>query len=405
MDGQLYAPLLPPTPETPSAGQRQRTMQLHRGTGATPWTDKTVPWADRTQQPQAQITAAAGTQRLRLPKRRAMSAGRSSTSSYTAVETAEFSGIPEDSASIPEDSVSIDVRHVRGTRSMSAARGSIALSMTSRSSLSHRLSQGTQVTCGATSPTLPISTRPRFNSAMSAFGAARDSSSAYGGSTLGGSVYGGSAFDSSTFGGAELTIRLSVDAIQSRSYRMLLSGDAVLADLRHLEDEHQRAVSAAQAALGRRLIALYFAATWSADCDAFTPQLQSVAAAHGSDLTVVLVSLDHHPADMARMMAGTDWLCVPWREHARRRSLVERMDVSATDLPKLVIIDGNTHHVISVCGRADLERRPLTCVREWLKSRAGLSWWNKAKPWMLVGLASLLVWNLAVFMLASSFLE
>ncbi|KAJ2475414.1 hypothetical protein IWW56_005429 [Coemansia sp. RSA 2131] len=403
MDGQLYAPLLPPTPETPSAGQRQRTMQLHRGTGATPWTDKAVPWADRTQ-PQAPITAAAGTQRLRLPKRRAMSAGRSSTSSYTAVET-EFSGIPEDSASIPEDSVSIDVRHVRGTRSMSAARGSIALSMTSRSSLSHRLSQGTQVTCGATSPTLPIATRPRFNSAMSAFGAARDSSSAYGGSTLGGSVYGGSAFDGSTFGGAELTIRLSVDAIQSRSYRMLLSGDAVLADLRHLEDEHQCAVSAAQAALGRRLIALYFAATWSADCDAFTPQLQSVAAAHGSDLTVVLVSLDHHPADMARMMAGTDWLCVPWREHARRRSLVERMDVSATDLPKLVIIDGNTHHVISVCGRADLERRPLTCVREWLKSRAGLSWWNKAKPWMLVGLASLLVWNLAVFMLASSFLE
>ncbi|KAJ2437139.1 hypothetical protein IWW46_005464, partial [Coemansia sp. RSA 2440] len=399
MDGQLYAPLLPPTPETPGAGQRQRTMQLHRGTGATPWTDKTAPWSDKTHQPQAPITTAAGTQRLRLPKRRAMSAGRSSTSSCTVVETSEFGSIPEDSASIPEDSVSIDIRHVRGTRSMSAARGSIALSMSSRSSLSHRLSQGTQVTCGAMSPTLPIATRPRFNSAMSAFGAPRDSSSAYGGSSLG-----GSAFDSSTFGGAELTIRLSVDAIQSRSYRMLLSGDAVLADLRHLEDEHQRIVSAAQAALGRRLIALYFAATWSADCDAFTPQLQSVAAAHGGDLTVVLVSLDHHPADMARMMAGTDWLCVPWREHARRRSLAERMDVSATDLPKLVIIDGNTHHVISVSGRADLERRPLTCVREWLKSRAGLSWWNKAKPWMLVGLASLLVWNLAVFMLAPLFL-
>ncbi|KAJ2569076.1 hypothetical protein GGH19_005414, partial [Coemansia sp. RSA 1807] len=355
MDGQLYAPLLPPTPETPGAGQRQRTMQLHRGTGATPWTDKTAPWSDKTHQPQAPITTAAGTQRLRLPKRRAMSAGRSSTSSCTVVETSEFGSIPEDSASIPEDSVSIDIRHVRGTRSMSAARGSIALSMSSRSSLSHRLSQGTQVTCGAMSPTLPIATRPRFNSAMSAFGAPRDSSSAYG-------------------------------------------------DLRHLEDEHQRIVSAAQAALGRRLIALYFAATWSADCDAFTPQLQSVAAAHGGDLTVVLVSLDHHPADMARMMAGTDWLCVPWREHARRRSLAERMDVSATDLPKLVIIDGNTHHVISVSGRADLERRPLTCVREWLKSRAGLSWWNKAKPWMLVGLASLLVWNLAVFMLAPLFL-
>ncbi|KAJ1744552.1 hypothetical protein LPJ69_007316, partial [Coemansia sp. RSA 1752] len=281
MDGQLYAPLLPPTPETPGAGQRQRTMQLHRGTGATPWTDKTAPWSDKTHQPQAPITTAAGTQRLRLPKRRAMSAGRSSTSSCTVVETSEFGSIPEDSASIPEDSVSIDIRHVRGTRSMSAARGSIALSMSSRSSLSHRLSQGTQVTCGAMSPTLPIATRPRFNSAMSAFGAPRDSSSAYGGSSLG-----GSAFDSSTFGGAELTIRLSVDAIQSRSYRMLLSGDAVLADLRHLEDEHQRIVSAAQAALGRRLIALYFAATWSADCDAFTPQLQSVAAAHGGDLTV-----------------------------------------------------------------------------------------------------------------------
>ncbi|KAJ2357157.1 hypothetical protein GGF43_001640, partial [Coemansia sp. RSA 2618] len=191
MDEQLDVPLLPPSPVTPGMGQQpQRTIQLHRGAGAkaAPWTakaedkagGKAVPWTDKTH---------AGTQRLRLPKRRTMSTGRSSTSSYTVVEEPAF-------GDIPEDSVSIDVRqHVRGTRSMSAVRSSIALGAARRASLSRRLSQsqshGTTAR-GATSPTLPIATRPRFNSAMSAFGVP--------------------AAQAGGFSGTELTIRLSVDA-------------------------------------------------------------------------------------------------------------------------------------------------------------------------------------------------
>ncbi|KAJ2454519.1 hypothetical protein GGF42_003594 [Coemansia sp. RSA 2424] len=248
--------------------------------------------------------------------------------------------------------------YVRGTRSMSAVHGHIALCASKRGSLSHRLSHSTHHLSGArvsTSPTLPISARSRVNSIRQE---AREEESS-----------------------AEMMIRLSVDASQSRGYRMLLKGDSVLSELCVLENEYQHTVSGVQAGFGRKLVGLYFAATWSADCDVFTPLLRAVSSASHDDLVVVHVSADHHPADLARMMAGSGWLCVPWCDRTLRQDLLERMEVAVSELPKLVIIDGSTHHVITAAGRADVERRPLTCVREWRKSRAGLSWWRQAKPW------------------------
>ncbi|KAJ1731225.1 hypothetical protein LPJ61_002634 [Coemansia biformis] len=172
----------------------------------------------------------------------------------------------------------------------------------------------------------------------------------------------------------DLTIRLSVDASRSRSYRMLLSGGAVMSALHVLEDEHQRPAQASQVALETKLIGLYFAAAWSAECDEFGPLLLSVSSAHGDDLVVVHVSADNHPADMARTMAGTGWLCVPWGEHRLRQDLMSGLGISAMELPRLVVVDGFTHQIVSATGRADVERRPLTCVREWKRSRAGVSW-------------------------------
>ncbi|KAJ2330715.1 hypothetical protein GGI00_003579, partial [Coemansia sp. RSA 2681] len=98
--------------------------------------------------------------------------------------------------------------YVRGTRSMSAVHGHIALCASKRGSLSHRLSHSTHHLSGArvsTSPTLPISARSRVNSIRQE---AREEESS-----------------------AEMMIRLSVDASQSRGYRMLLKGDSVLSEL------------------------------------------------------------------------------------------------------------------------------------------------------------------------------
>ncbi|KAJ2158629.1 hypothetical protein GGF46_003629 [Coemansia sp. RSA 552] len=276
--------------------------------------------------------------------------------------------------------------YVTKSAAHSRSGSSIAISASSRVSLSHRLSQSSQhIVPGrpSTSRTMPISVRPRFNSAMSSFRP--------------GTAHQRQASGVEEFGGAELTIRLSVDASQSRNYRMLVAGDTVLADLRMLEDENQRVVSPAQAGLGTKLIALYFGASWSADCDAFAPQLQGLAAAHHDDLAVVHVSMDNHPADMARTMAGSGWLGVPWSEHGLRQALAKRLEVAATELPRLVIVDGHSHHIISPSARTDVERRPLSCVREWKKSRAGLTWWNRVKPWASGVLVSLLVWNVVLF--------
>ncbi|KAJ2782220.1 hypothetical protein GGI15_002970 [Coemansia interrupta] len=277
----------------------------------------------------------------------------------------------------------------RGTRSMSMVRGHIALSASSRTSLTHRLSQSIHQVVGprnSTSPTLPIATRPRFHStawSTRSYVSHRQTSSVN--------------LDTYDEGSAELTIRLSMDASQSRSYRMLLEGDSVISDLCVLEDEHQRTISAVQAGFGRKLIGLYFAATWSADCDEFTPVLQGLSSANRDDLVIVHVSVDNHPADMARLMAGSGWLSVPWTDRKLRQDLIERMGVSIAELPKLVIIDGTTHHIVSASGRLDVEKRPLTCVREWKKNRAGLSWWNKSKTWITKVLAVLLLWYVLVF--------
>ncbi|KAJ2083436.1 hypothetical protein H4R24_000815 [Coemansia sp. RSA 988] len=411
---QLKVPLLPPSPMSPDSRTahvhgKQRTMHLSRA--STDAKSMMAPWlsdkSQRQQQHQQQQVPALqpstlGSQKLRLPKRRTMSAERGSTTATAVEDTtsamarplfgyiAEQSTVPEEhsiaiemgqshasslTGTLNDETVDLFVPeqslHVRGTRSMSAARSSIALSASSRASLSHRLSQSSnQFISSRTSAVtaLPIGTRPRFNSAISTFASHSDHQ------RMASDIYRGSS-------SAELTIRLSMDASLSRSYRMLVEGDTVMSNLRVLEDEQQRMVSAAQASLSKKMVILYFAATWSADCDEFTPLLLSVSSAHRDDLAVVHVSLDNHPADMARMMAGTGWLCVPWNEHGLRQDLAKRMEVSVSELPKVVVIDGHTHHIISATARSDIEKRPLTCVREWKRSRAGLSWWNKAKPW------------------------
>ncbi|KAJ1724357.1 hypothetical protein LPJ53_001372 [Coemansia erecta] len=427
MEQMQEMPLLPLTPTSPGSGDvfgggRQRTIQLGRTSGDTkpsplPWLQDKGAHGSHQQLTPACLSASptgSQSQRLRLPKRRMGSTERSN-SSATVVDTIELdtaspltypvfntgrrshsrqtsdqhtldmSGSRDGRSSFNSLTETIKEEafpfmpdsepepRSRGTRSMSMVRGHIALSASSRTSLTHRLSQSIHQVVGprnSTSPTLPIATRPRFHStawSTRSYVSHRQTPSVN--------------LDTYDEGSAELTIRLSMDASQSRSYRMLLEGDSVISDLCVLEDEHQRTISAVQAGFGRKLIGLYFAATWSADCDEFSPVLQGLSSANRDDLVIVHVSVDNHPADMARLMAGSGWLSVPWTDRKLRQDLIERMGVSIAELPKLVIIDGTTHHIVSASGKLDVERRPLTCVREWKKNRAGLSWWNKSKTW------------------------
>ncbi|KAJ1940237.1 hypothetical protein FBU59_003873, partial [Linderina macrospora] len=272
-----------------------------------------------------------------------------SVSSYPATLT--DTGFPADAST----------NTVRGTRSMSVARNSIALSASSRASLTHRLSASGYMTytpSSSVTPTLPVYAKPpTYSSELPRLSGETPSNS------------------------VELTIRLSVDASRALSYQRLIEGDSVLADLVLVEDEFQRTVTPRRAGFGRKMIALYFAATWSAECDEFTPKLVEVSSMHAYDLVVVHVSADNHPADMSRLMGGTGWLGVPWSERRVRENLMERLNVSVSDLPALVVLDGMTHRVITTRGKQDVEASALTCVAEWMESRGGLSWWKRATPW------------------------
>ncbi|ORX67895.1 hypothetical protein DL89DRAFT_269085 [Linderina pennispora] len=344
-----------------------------------------MPWFAKKEEPVSPLAAhspGAATQRLRLPKRRAGSTARSN-SAATVIDIDNIGGPMSVPSGLPEvpyteadnDSVTsypatltdagfpadTSTKPVRGTRSMSAVRNSIALSASSRASLTHRLSASGYMTytpSSSVTPTLPVYARPpAYSSELPRLSGETPSNS------------------------VELTIRLSVDASRALSYQRLLEGDTVLADLVLLEDEFQRTVTPARAGFGRKLIGLYFAATWSAECDEFSPKLAGVSSAHSYDLVVVHVSADNHPADMARLMGSTGWLGVPWSERGVREDLMERLGVSVSDLPVLVVLDGMTHRVITTRGRQDVEASPLTCVAEWMESRSGLSWWKRATPW------------------------
>ncbi|KAJ2707117.1 hypothetical protein H4R19_004941, partial [Coemansia spiralis] len=340
---QLTVPLLPPQGDgREEYGRPDAARQRSRGS----------------------VSARPSGHRLRLPKRRALSAGCSSTPPTVGVELASAMARPalrctgrwptaaeertrSDCASHSYSSsaaptlVGSDAGQfasdsdpaVWGASTPRAARRSIAICRSPRGSLSHRLSQSSYhmvSPLAATSPALPIAVRPRFNSDVPSM---PDGSHRRSASTM------------------DLTIRLSVDASQSRNYRRLLGSSAVMSALHVLEDENQRPVPAAHAAVEKKLVGLYFAAAWSADCDDFQPLLLGVASAHGDDLAVVHVSADNHPADMARTIAGTGWLCVPWREHRLRQDLMKGLGVVPTELPKLVVVDGYTHQVVSAAGR------------------------------------------------------
>ncbi|KAJ1955700.1 hypothetical protein EC988_001737, partial [Linderina pennispora] len=359
-----------------------------------------MPWFAKKEEPVSPLAAqspGAATQRLRLPKRRAGSTARSN-SAATVIDIDNIGGPMSVPSGLPEvpyteadnDSVTsypatltdagfpadASTKPVRGTRSMSVVRNSIALSASSRASLTHRLSASGYMTytpSSSVTPTLPVYARPpAYSSELPRLSGETPSNS------------------------VELTIRLSVDASRALSYQRLLEGDTVLADLALLEDEFQRTVTPRRAGFERKLIGLYFAATWSAECDEFSPKLAGVSSAHSYDLVVVHVSADNHPADMARLMGNTGWLGVPWSERRVREDLMERLGVSSSDLPVLVVLDGMTHRVITTRGRQDVEASPLTCVAEWMESRSGLSWWKRATPWVARFIMALVLWQLAV---------
>ncbi|KAJ2681582.1 hypothetical protein GGH99_005133, partial [Coemansia sp. RSA 1285] len=177
-NSQLKVPLLPPSPSSPDIKLAQKNGQrraMHLRGASTDAKPAMAPWlADRgTQIANALFSSvSSGTQRLRLPKRRAMSSERSSSSATyyegldingtSAIAQPIFGFMPRRPATANIESHRMDTlssgrvsaqsfaetlrdepishvleqgiqtQHVRGTRSMSAVRSSIALSASSR---------------------------------------------------------------------------------------------------------------------------------------------------------------------------------------------------------------------------------------------------------------------------------
>lgn len=114
-----------------------------------------------------------------------------------------------------------------------------------------------------------------------------------------------------------------------------------------------------------KLVALYFSASWSPYCQAFTPILidfYSEINAEEKQFEVILVSRDMRKEEFEEYYSKQPWLAVPF-EDPRLGSLVEKYGVKG--FPNLVVLkkDGE---VLTRSGKQDIINEDRAAFDKWL---------------------------------------
>lgn len=128
---------------------------------------------------------------------------------------------------------------------------------------------------------------------------------------------------------------------------------------------------------GKKLIGLYFSASWCTPCQEFSESLSTVVRMHSDDLAVIMVSEDESEEKLLACLKDKPYYAASYDDAARER-LVRAFHVVA--LPLLVILDSDGH-VITKWGRPAVAKNPTTCVAAWMKGEHGVTWWDMLRFW------------------------
>ena len=116
--------------------------------------------------------------------------------------------------------------------------------------------------------------------------------------------------------------------------------------------------AAAQLLAGKKLVAVFFSARWSAPCLEFTPRLAEWyrANAEGLGLEIVYVSCDVDEEGFDRHFDEMPWLAIPFADRARAAALRTALGVAST--PTVVVLDASGGALDAAAARAALPGLP-----------------------------------------------
>eukprot|EP00941_MAST-03F_sp_MAST-3F-sp1_P003232 g3232.t1 len=108
-----------------------------------------------------------------------------------------------------------------------------------------------------------------------------------------------------------------------------------------LTNANGASVRAADALVGKSVVAVYFSAHWCGPCRYFTPQLAKFyQSAKQNGFEVIFASFDNNKSSFQDYLRGMPWLALTWdqgREACRRLS----SQFNIRGYPTLVVLDGN----------------------------------------------------------------
>ena len=112
-----------------------------------------------------------------------------------------------------------------------------------------------------------------------------------------------------------------------------------------------------QALLARKkLVLLYFSASWCPPCKAFTPKLvqwyRELANGGESLVEVVFISSDHSEAKFDEYFKKMPWAALPFKERTKGRLLADRFHVNG--IPSLIVLDAQSGAVKSLDARSEV---------------------------------------------------
>lgn len=145
-----------------------------------------------------------------------------------------------------------------------------------------------------------------------------------------------------------------------------------------LTKPHTSGVPTAAALRGKKLVALYFSASWCPPCRSFSPTLIEFYKSVRDDVEIIFVSSDRDDASFSDYFGKFPWLAmVPGhtsKEHNdRQATLATKMHIQG--IPSVVVLDADTGHFVTDGARDDImgaagEEARRALVQSWLAREA-----------------------------------